>query len=153
MKIRSIILLSFAAFIWLQSAAQAPVPFNEPNYNKKKIFTDLPQKMYVKLSGIEGILNYPLGASIDIVPVANFRMSGKVVSRAEQADGSFKSVVVRLNNRDNATFTFSRTRRSDGTYAFMGRVMNRNNGDALELVKENGQYALVKKSLYDLVSE
>jgi hypothetical protein len=31
--------------------------------------------------------------------------------------------------------------------------MNRNNGDAYDLVKENGGYVLVKKGVYDLYSE
>lgn len=152
-NLKSIFLALIVSACYFQSSAQAQVPFNEPNYNKRKIFTDLPERMALKINGVEGMLNYPVGASVDMQITSNFRVTGKVVSKADPSDASMKTVVVKLNNRENATFTFTRTKKQDGSFAYLGRVLNKNNGDALEIVKENGQYVMVKKSLYDLMSE
>ena len=43
--------------------------------------------------------------------------------------------------------------KADGSFGFLGRLVSRNSGDALELVKENGQYVLLKKGAQELYVE
>jgi hypothetical protein len=140
--------------IFLQASAQDhSIPLNEPDYNKPKLFADLPQRMTLKTAGIEALFNAALGTSISYRVADNFNWEGTVVSRSDAADATVKSVVIRSTNRLGATFTFTRTQKTDGSFTYIGRIMSRNNGDAFEIVLENGQYMLAKKNLYDLLSE
>ncbi len=152
--LKSSALLLVIACSFLQSSAQDQRQlFNEPNYNKRKIFTDLPDKMPLKTASLESLLDLPVGTAVNTTAAKNFHIIGKVVSKSDANDASVKTVVVRLANRDNAILTFTRTTKRDGSFSFIGRIYNRNNGDALEIVKENTQYVLIKKGLYDLISE
>lgn len=152
MKSISILTLLLASALF-SFAQDKTVSLNEPNYNKKKVFTDLPDKAQMRMADVERLLTLPVGAPVNTIISKNFHITGKVVSVSDPADQSVKSVVVKLSNRDGAVFTFTRTKKSDGSYAFLGRMVSRNSGDALELVKENGQYVLLKKSAQELYVE
>ena len=135
----------------LSSSAQEKTPLNEPDHNKPKLFADLPAKMNLKVSEMEQLFNYAVGAPVTVKATENLSLEGTVVSKSENA--SVKSVVVRASNRQGAIFTFTKTANADGTPRYVGRMLNRNNGDAFEISQENGQYVLLKKNLYDLVAE
>ena len=132
------------------SAAQEKT-LNEPDYNKPKLFADLPQRMLLKVSAMEPLFGAAIGDVISVKATENFSLEGAVVSKSE--DATVKSVVVRCSNRPGAIFTFTRTMNADGSTKFIGRMLNRNNGDAFEVAMENGQYVLLKKDLYDLIAE
>jgi len=135
------------------SAQDHTIPLNEPDYNKPKLFADLPQRMNLKTAGIEGLFNTALGAQVSYRMADNFLWEGTVVSRSDASDARIRSIVIRSTNRPGATFTFTRTQQSDGTFSYIGRIMSRNNGDAFEIELDGGQYVLAKKNLYDLLSE
>lgn len=141
-------------FSLLQASAQDhSLPLNEPDYNKPKLFADLPQKMNLRTAGLDNLFTTALGTSISVRVSDNLTWEGTVVSRSDAADAGSKSVVIRSTNRPGATFTFTRTQKADGSFAYLGRIMSRSNGDAYEIVQEDGQYVLSKKSLYDLMNE
>lgn len=137
----------------LQSFAQVQVINSEPNYNKPKLFSDLPQKMDLNVSDMEALFAVRVGNTIKVMATADFPVFGTVVSKSDERDVSVKTTVIRLSNRLGATFTFSRITKEDGSYVYRGRIMSINNGDAFEIINENGQYILLKKDLYDLISE
>ena len=131
--------------------AQEKTLLNEPDLNKPRLFADLPQKMLLKLSEMEPLLNASIGDVISVKAADNFSLEGTIVSKSE--DASVKSIVIRSSNRQGAIFTFTRTANADGSPKYVGRMLNRNNGDAFEIAIENGQYVLIKKNLYDLIAE
>jgi len=135
------------------SAQDRSIPLNEPDYNKPKLFADLPQRMNLKTAGIESLFSTALGAPVSYRVADNFLWEGTVVSRSDAADATVKSIVIRSTNRPGATFTFTRKQQSDGTFSYIGRIMSRNNGDAFEIELDGSQYVLAKKNLYDLLSE
>lgn len=128
-------------------------PVNEPNYNKRKVFNDLPEKSRVKLSDLESLFNLRVGAPVNTIVAGNLRINGKVVSKSDFTDQNVMSVVVRLSDREGATFTFTRRKQADGTFAYLGRIVSRSTADAIELQKENGQYVMIKRVAHDLYAE
>ncbi|HVK98106.1 MAG TPA: hypothetical protein VM368_09815 [Flavisolibacter sp.] len=152
LKLIQVLVLVTASY--LHTSAQGTPNINsEPDYNKPKLFSDLPEKMKFQFSDVESLLHLQVGSSVNTSLASNFKISGTVVSVSEPYDKNVKSVVIKLNNRGGAIFTFTRVTSEDGTYEFSGRLLNRNNSDAIDIVKENGNYLLVKKNLYDLFSE
>jgi hypothetical protein len=138
---------------YFSSSAQDELPLNEPDYNKPHLFSDMPQKMKLRISNLEDLLDLPVGASVKTLITDNFNFHGIVVSTSDAANTTVKSVVIRSTNRKGATLTFTKTIKPDGTVKYLGRIMSLKNGDAFEIVKENDQYILQKKILYDLINE
>lgn len=138
----------------LHSIAQdQKVPLNETDYNKPKLFNDLPQKMNLRVTELENLFQYQVGSPVNVRITDNFLFEGVVVSTSDAKDISVKTVVIRSTNREGASFTFTRTTSKEGGNTYLGRIISRNNGDAFEILPENGTYVLQKKNLYDLISE
>lgn len=135
------------------SAAQGHVPLNEPNNNKPQLFSDLPQKMKLRITNLEDLLDLPVGASVKTFIADEFNFHGTVVSKSDAANAAVKSVVISSTNKKGATLTFTKTIQADGTVEYLGRIMSFKNGDAFDIVKENGQYVLQKKVLSELMTE
>ena len=134
-------------------AQEQKIPLNEPNLHKPKLFNNLPQKMNLKISEVEPVLDKSVGTSVNVQLADNFLFQGTVISKSDTPDESVKSVVIRSSSMQGASFTFSKTKNEDGSFKYIGRIMSRNNGDAYEIKFENGQYILQKKNLYELIAE
>lgn len=155
MKIRkpgALLGLLLTAYVYT-AAQNTPPPVNQPDYNKPKIFTDLPNRQVLRLAEAEALLNLPVGATANAVIADGWRLAGTVVSKSNAADLSSQSVVIKVPARSNATFTFTRIKNADGTVLYRGRLLSRSAGDALEIVKENAAYIIRKTGYYDLISE
>ena len=134
-------------------AAVAQPPINEPDYNKPKLFQDLPEKLNVRINDFESLLEVPIGKAINIPLHGMASLNGHIVSKSDITDARVKSVVVKLNNRKGANFTFTRITNDDGSYEYLGRIISREHGDSLEIVLDHGQYVFRKVDLYDLLAE
>src|SRR5687767_11958933 len=102
-------LLTFATGVvlmlaFLQADAQKGVPLNEPDHNKPKLFSDLPQKLDLKLAGMDALFTLAVGSEINILVANGFHFKGVVVSRSGAQDPSFTSIVLRSDNRKGAVF-------------------------------------------------
>ena len=146
------VLLSICCMSNYAQNAKAPV-FSEPDYNKPKLFADLPNKISLELPSFESLLNLPEGETVNVRLTGPFNYHGTIVSKSGSENESSKSVVINSINRKGAVLTFTRTKNTDGTYAYIGRIISHSHSDAFEIEKENGQYVLVKKQLYDLFNE
>ena len=133
------------------TAQKSAVPLNEPDYNKAKLFADLPQRMKLKVKEMEALFSLPVGTVINTQATDQFKLQGTIVSKAE--DATVKSVVIRSTNKQGAIFTFTKVSKADGNSNYIGRMISRQHGDAFEIVKENGQYVLNKIEMHDLLSE
>lgn len=146
---------AICAFLLLCSffvhAQDQHAPLNEPDLKKPKLFADLPQKMNLKVSEISTIFNHKVGAVVSYRLSNELMLEGVVVSKAE--DHQVKSIVIRSTNRPGAVFSFTKTQAKEGGDRFVGRMISRQNGDAYEIVKENGQYVLLKKDMHELITE
>ena len=142
------LLLLCSAFVYAQDQI---APINEPDLKKPKLFSDLPQKMDLKVSNIESLFRYKVGASVSLQVTNEFLLEGTVVSKSH--DAQVESVVVRSTNRPGALFTYTKTVTKEYGERYVGRMVSRYSGDAFEIIKENGQYVLIKKDYYDMINE
>jgi len=139
-------------FICLQSNAQTP-PVREPDMNRPALFQNLPNKISCRISDLSVFLESEIGKPVSFSLVNNLSFQGVVSSVASKFDNTLNSVVIRSTNFPGAALSFSRITKEDGTYAYVGRIISFQHGDAYEINLENGQYYFIKKGFYDLVNE
>jgi hypothetical protein len=140
----------------LQVAAQQDtkkLPISQYDYNKPKLFKDLPDRINVPLKNFDNVFDLEVGKSVDLPFASNFQFTGTVVSKAEDVASNVKSIVIKSTNKVGATLALSRMINPDNTITYRGRIMSFKHGDAYEIANENGSYYLVKKGLYDLYEE
>ena len=140
----------------LQVAAQQntkKLPISQYDYNKPKLFKDLPDRINVPLKNFDNVFDFEVGKSVDLPFSSNFQFTGTVVSKAEDVASNVKSIVIKSTNKVGATLALSRMINPDNTITYRGRIMSFKHGDAYEIANENGSYYLVKKGLYDLYEE
>lgn len=137
------------------SAQHEKPPVTEPDYNKPKLFNNLPDKIPVSLDEINNLLNAEIGlsASLKLSTTSNMRFDGEVVSSASKYGNSIKSVVIRSTNYNGARFTVSKLTSPEGIESYVGRIISFQHGDLYELQTQEGQLVLVKRNYYDLVNE
>ena len=128
-------------------------PLNEPNPNKPRLFTSLPEQINVDVAVFGQLLNTTVGTSVNIPVSAAFRFQGHVVSAVSKYGNSIRSVVVRSINYTGASLTISRITDGDGLVSYTGRIISMAHGDLYELKNQNGQYSFVKKTFYELLNE
>jgi hypothetical protein len=129
------------------------LPISQYDFNKPKLFKDLPDRINVPLKNFDNVFDFEVGKSVDLPFSSNFLFSGTVVSKAEDVASNVKSIVIKSTNKVGATLALSRMINPDNTITYRGRIMSFKHGDAYEIANENGSYYLVKKSLYDLYEE
>jgi hypothetical protein len=132
-----------------------PIPVNEPDLNKPKLFQGMPDNIPVSLDNLNGLINGQpgLAISLSLSATAPLHFEGEVVSAASKYGNSIRSVVIRSTNFNGARFTISKITGEDGTTLYRGRILSLQHGDLYELQNKNGNYSLVKKNFYDLVNE
>lgn len=136
------------------SGAQTVPLVTEPDYNKPKLFADLPDRIAVSVTDLESLLTRPVGNAVAVqLGSASFYLQGTVVSAASKYNGTITSVVIRAVNRGGAQFSFTRTNGENGTVSYAGRIISLQHGDCYQLVNDNGQYYLLKKKLHEMFNE
>lgn len=136
-----------------QKDANAPAPVNEPNPNKPKLFTSLPDRIAVDVASFTEILNSAPGTTVNIPVNGAFRFQGDVVSAASKYNNTIRSIVVRSATYNGARLTFSMITNADGSISYTGRIVSMQHGDLYELQYVNGQYSFVKRTFYEVVTE
>lgn len=155
-KLRTVALCVCAMLysLFLPAQNEKP-PITEPDYNKPRLFNNLPDKIPVSLEEINNLLNTEVGhpASLKLSTAINIRFEGVVVSSANKYGNSIRSVVIRSSNYNGASFTISKITTTEGAVSYTGRIISFKHGDVYELQKMDGQFVLVKRNYYDLVNE
>ena len=136
-------------------AQNKPVPVNEPDYNKPKLFANLPDKIQVSAGELDNLFNTQAGrpANLKLSAVNDLRFEGEIASVAGKHEDSLQTIIIRLTNYNGARFTLSRISNTDGTVSYTGRIISFGHGDLYELQKQDGGLVLVKRNFYDLVNE
>ena len=138
--------------ICLQSNAQTP-PVREPDMNRPSLFQNLPDKINCRVNDLSGFLESEIGKAVSFSLANNLSFQGVVSSVASKFDNTLSSVVIRSTNFPGAALSFSRIKKDDGTYSYVGRIISFQHGGAYDMNLEKGQYYFVKKGFYDLVNE
>jgi hypothetical protein len=151
--LRTITIYAMLGLGFLHSGAQEKLPINQPNYNKPKVFEDLPNKMTITVSDMETLFDLPVGKPLMAKLTQDFHYKGTVVSKSGNSESQVRSVVINSITRKGAVFTFTRIKKEDGNFIYRGRILSKESIDAYEIVKENDQYVLEKKNYYEMVRE
>ena len=154
MKVRNAVaLMAFCVACTIQASSQEIVPLNEVNHHKPRLFADLPEKATLHIHDLENLLSLNVGTKVSATIAKNVSIMGTIVSKSNPADKSVQSVVVRSLTRQGTTFTFTRVTAEDGTVSYLGRMLNRASGDALEITKEANGYVLRKQEVARIINE
>ncbi len=155
-NLRTTALCVSAMILSLCSYAQKDKPpVTEPDYNKPRLFDNLPKTIPVNLVDLNTLLSSEVGSktSIGLSAATNIKFDGEVVSTASKYGNSIQSVVIRSSNFNGAQLTISRTTSAEGVVSYVGRIISFQHGDLYELQNQNGQFVLVKKNYHDLINE
>ncbi len=130
-------------------------PITEPNYNKPKLFNNLPDKIPVSSDEINRLLNTAVGqtTSLKLSTTTNIEFEGEVIYSASKYGNRISSVIIRSSNYNGASFTISKITSSVGVVSYVGRIISFGHGDLYELQKLDGQLVLVKRNYFELVNE
>jgi len=134
-----------------QNVQTRSVSVNEPDYNKPKLFGDLPERINFDPAHLSELFNMHVGQSVNLPVTQAFTISGPVVSKAEDKNSS--TIVVRLTNRPGARLIFTKLASQNNTVKYIGRIISMKHGDSYEIASENDQYYLKKKGIYELMTE
>lgn len=141
----------------LYSAAQdQKVIINEPNYNKPRLFDNLPEVIPVSIDNLNNLVNSKAGVSINTTFSNDTRTApfeGNVVSSVSKYDDKVQTVVIRSTNYNGATLYISKVITEDGTIKYNGRLMSFQHGDLYVLQQKDAGFVLVKKNFYDVINE
>lgn len=151
--LKAVAQLAFCLACTIQASAQNTVPLNETNYNKPRLFADLPEKAPLQLKELESLLSFEVGSKVTASIAKNISITGTIVSKSNPADKSVRSVVIKSLTRQGTIFTFTRVTDTDGTVSYLGRMINRSSGDALEITKEGKGYVIRKQHIAEIVNE
>ena len=154
MKVRNALAyLAFCLVCTIKASAQETVPLNQNNDNKPRLFADLPEQAPLHVTELENLLSLNVGDKVSASIARNVSIFGTIVSKSNPADKSVQSVVIKSITRQGTTFTFTRTTDTDGSVSYLGRMLNRASGDALEITKEGNGYVLRKQMVAAIVNE
>ena len=134
-----------------QNIQNRSVSVNEPDYNKPKLFGDLPERINFDPIVLSALLNTQVGQSINLAVTPVFRISGQVVSKAD--DQNSTSVVVRLINRPGARLIFTKLTDPNNSVKYIGRIISLKHGDSYEIISKNDQYYFKKRGINELMTE
>jgi|SRR5688572_8516410 len=139
------------------AVAQTKAPVNEPDVNKPKLFTSLPDQITFDVSELKTLLTTPSETGKEItVNSADKKMpslNGKVISSGSKYENTIQTINIRLTSFNNAMLTLSSFTQPDGTVSYTGRIISFAHSDAYELQKKGEQYILVKKNFNEIVNE
>jgi hypothetical protein len=135
---------------------QTPPVVNEPNYNKPRLFDNLPEVIPVSIDNLNTLLNAKTGVTINTIFASDAKTApfqGEVVSATGNNDDKVQTVVIKSTNYNGATLYISKVTHSDGTIKYNGRLMSLQHGDVFVLQQKDSGFVLVKKNFYDVINE
>jgi hypothetical protein len=157
-NLRTSVLCVCISFIGLsafaQTSAEVP-PVREPDYNKPKLFSALPDLITITPDFINAAFTSRVGETVDIAIGENnsFRFSGEVISIVSKYQDAVKTVIIRSSNYNGARFFISRVTSQTGAITYTGRLLSKEHGDVYEIKYSNDGMALVKTNYPNAVTE
>ncbi len=156
-NLRMSVLCACITLCSLYSVAQTQqIPLNEPDYNKPRLFDNLPAEIPISIDNINNLINARAGVAINTTLSADGVTApfvGQVVSSISKYDDKLKSVVIKSTNYNGSTLYISKVMKEDGSIRYNGRLMSFQHGDVYVLQQKAAGFVLVKKNFYDVVNE
>jgi hypothetical protein len=145
------VMLVFLA-TYANAQIQNKLPITEPDYQKPKLFNNLPSVLPLNVGQVNAALNKTEGAEVVIQLADQLTIQGVIISSSEKKNNHQKSIVIKCANWPGTYLTLSSNDKNNDLI-LNGRLLSRQYGDAFEVEQKNGNYYLQKINLYDLLSE
>ena len=124
--------------------SQNTPPINQQVADKPLLFSSLPQKLECNLEEIDRLFMSEPSQKLQLNLSSHLRLDG-VVAEKIQSTPEVLSVNFRVTNYGGSLFNISRIIQN-GTIRYSGRIVNKENGDVLMMVKDNEKYYFTKMS-------
>ncbi|HEY0678716.1 MAG TPA: hypothetical protein VGD17_10545 [Chitinophagaceae bacterium] len=131
--------------------AQSTPPLNEQVADKPLLFASLPQKLECNLEEIDRLFMAETSQKMILRLNNQLQLDGIVAERVQQSP-EVVSINFKLGKYPGTLFNISRIIQN-GTIRYSGRIISRDNGDVLSLVKDNEKYYFTKLSQKFLMVE
>jgi hypothetical protein len=155
-NLRTTVLCACITVCSLYSAAQTP-KVNEPDYNKPRLFDNLPEVIPVSVENLNLLLNAKPGVTINTTLSTDAKTApfeGTVVSAVNKNEDKVQTVLIKSTNYNGATLYISKVITGDGTVKYNGRLRGSfQNGDLFILQQKDGGFVLAKKNFYQVINE
>ena len=104
-------------------------PLNEPDYNRPRLFNNLPEKVPFNVNNVSSLFNVSIGAAVDLglSETVPFIMNGEVI--ATTSTDKVQKLVIRSSNYAGANMTIIRITNDDGSVTYRGRILSFKHGD------------------------
>ena len=133
--------LSLLLIIVYTSQAQAPT-VNQAVAEKPLQFTTLPEKLECNLEEVDKLFMAEIDQKLIIRLNDRMQLEG-IVSEKVRRSPEVLTINFKVSNYPNSLFTVSRIIQ-DGMIRYTGRIITKDNGDVMVVVKENGKYYFTK---------
>lgn len=135
-------LMLLCGFQKLQAQSHTP-PLNQP-VDKPLLFASLPGKLECNLEEIDRLFMADPSDQLSVLLNNHLQLSGTVVEKVRKSP-EILTVNFKTSNYAGALFTISRIIQN-GVIRYSGRIISKENGDVLMMVKENDKYFFTKMS-------
>jgi hypothetical protein len=126
----------------LQAQTHTP-PLNQP-VDKPLLFASLPGKLECNLEEVDRLFMADASEKLSVQLNDHLQLSGTIVEKVRKSP-EILTVNFRPSNYAGSMFTISRIIQ-DGVIRYSGRIVSKDNGDVLMMVKENDKYFFTKMS-------
>ena len=140
-------------FVYSSVSAQKITLPKEPDHKKPKLFLDVPDRVPVRTTLFQPLLDLKTGQPASINLSDKFIFHGTIVSTATKYNNTIRSVVLKSSDRVGANLCISQITNPDGSITYQGRIVSFQHGDCFELKMEKGQYVLIKRNFEDMVND
>jgi hypothetical protein len=124
--------------------AQVTPPVNQNIADKPLLFSSLPQKLDCNLEEVDKLFMAEPSQKLLLQLNNHLRLEG-VVAEKVQPSQEVLTINFKLSNFNGALFNISRIIQN-GTIRYTGRIINKENGDVLTMIKENEKYYFTKQA-------
>ena len=124
--------------------SQVTPPINQQVAEKPLLFSSLPQKSECNLEEVDRLFMAEPSQKLQLNLNSYLQLEGVVVEKVQRSP-EVLSVNFTVANYSGALFNISRIIQN-GTIRYSGRIINKENGDVLMMVKEKEKYYFTKMS-------
>jgi len=138
-----IFLLSVQTSLRAQQTSNVTPPLNQQVTDKPLMFTSLPEKLECNLEEIDKLFTSESSEKITL-KLNNYLQLDGIIAEKQQKSPEVITINFKANNFKGTLFTISRSIQN-GYIRYTGRIIGKENGDVLMLVKENDKYFFTKQ--------
>jgi len=142
-KLYALAYTAFLVIIVHNAQAQTPT-VNQSAAEKPLLFTSLPEKLECNLEEVDKLFMGEVSQKLVIRLNDRMQLDGTIAEKVRRSP-EVLTINFKISNYSNAMFTVSRIIQ-DGMIRYTGRIISKDHGDVMVVVKENGKYYFTKTS-------